>query len=203
MNATIVSIAPCIIKRENPSVVPPEILVPQCFDENKPVFHHVVDVKTIEYIPMQQKGRGGRLNPISGLDYAKSVVEDFINSIIFASRADDAMPGVTVLENHVSAIPEKDLKVLQEQQSRWKNIIISKTDDMWFKFGQKKFIMELAVVISKQMNLDRDWAKKATDNEMKVCPACMTSVHPMASICANCRTIINPERYKKFQSAMA
>jgi hypothetical protein len=202
-NATIVSIAPCIISRSNPSIVPPDITIPQCFDESEPVFHHVVDVKTIEYIPMQQKGKGGRLNPISGLDYARSVVNDFINSIVFASSAEDASPGVIVVENHVAAITGKTLEDMQARQQRWKDIVISKTDDLWNKFGQRKFIMELAVVISKQMNLDREWARKASDSEMKICPACMTTIHPMASICANCRTIVNPDRYKKFQLAIS
>jgi len=200
-SATIISIAPCTIHQENPSIVPPEITVAACVDEDEPVFHIVSDVKTIEYIPLKEKGKGGRFVPISGHDYAKSVINDFLNSVVYSSPSEDTCPGVIVMENKIDHVADKTLNEMKSRQSRWKDFIISKTDDTWNKHGQRKFIMDLAITIAKQMNLDREWAKKASETEMKVCPACMTPIHPMASICGQCRTIVNPERYKKFQLA--
>ena len=203
MRATIISIAPCQIIQSNPSLVPPDILIAACVDENKPVLHRVDDISTIEYIPLKEKGKGGRLNPVSGLDYAKALVNDFLTSVIYSNPGESATPGVIAVEGQVlvDKIPLDVMNSLKERQARWQDIVIKKTDDMWNKFGQHKFIMEIAITIAKKLNLEREWAKKSSESFMKVCPACMIPIHPLASICSNCRTIIDPDRYKKFELA--
>ncbi len=203
--ATIISISPAPLKNANPSVVPPNIIIPACSDENKPVCVVIEDRKTWHYIPLQERGRPRiRWETIPAIEHAKSVVADHVRKVVSSSA--HAHPGIIAVEGSITVVPKEILLELKKVQDVWKERVITHADDLWQKYRQRKFISDIAVLVARTLGLEneKEWAKIIVKDAKltKNCPACYGVVHVDALICLHCRTIIDPKKYKEQFTAL-
>lgn len=207
--ATIVSISPAPIKNNNPSVIPSEFIIPACVDLAKPVFFHMEDVKTIYYIPLQERGKPrSRFEAIAAYDHAKSIVSDYCKQVVASGGG--IHPGVIALEGKIGQFDKdfqnKILPSLIEVEKKWEERLIIQSDDVWNRYQQRKFISDIAVVVARRQGIDKEheWARSFIKDARvtKECPACMSTIPAAAIVCKDCRTIIDPAEYnKKFKQA--
>lgn len=204
--ATIISISPAPLISDNPSIIPPRIVVPAAESESKPVTLVITDVQTWHYIPLVE-GKGkkrSRFEKIDAYEHAKAVVSDHVKSVVASTS--NAHPGIIAVEGSITLVPKEILLSLQNMQSAWKERVLKQADDLWNKYGQRKFISDIAVTIARREGLDKDkeWARTLVVDRKLVreCPACFAQINANALVCKECRTIIDVKAYnEKFKQA--
>jgi hypothetical protein len=145
-------------------------------------------------------------------DVARAIVNDFIRAQICTS--DGAEPGIFCIPNRVV----EDVKILETEfsqelknarftQDKWEINLIKMADDDWSKSGHShRAISNLQRDIAKRRRMDKEWLfvpEGEMAHGMIKCIACKTPVEKDAIICATCKTVLQPEEYKKLQSTAA
>lgn len=114
----------------------------------------------------------------------------------------DAMPALFFVPDHleedqVVSRHKSEIKEAIEKQNRWFTVLVKLADDEWTKYHQHKMISDQMRYAAVFLGVDREWAKEATADSQKKCPACMSFVDIQALICRFCRTIIDAEGLKR------
>lgn len=138
---------------------------------------------------------------------AESIVEDYIRACMGVKE--NCRPGLFWVEGDVplEKVDKALLKANVDAQTLWYIELVKIADDEWQKYRRHDFISDLQREAARFLNLEREWAisaeKLAAAKTDSRCPACMMMVDPEASICHACRTVINPAKYKQFQTVKA
>lgn len=200
--ATLVSIFPYPILQRHPGMSPALTEIPACPDHNLPVCHVIKDYSYNRYI---LDGKSVTI-PVIAYEQAQGMVRTFKKSIFYGSVNRGEIPGLEAFDGAINVEQFlKENKPLHESmianQMRWYNALIELADNDWSFKKDKRFITKLQVDAAKRLNLDKEWAKDAITETRIQCPACFQNIHPEATICSHCRTIVKPEEYEaKFGS---
>lgn len=149
--------------------------------------------------------------PNSSLQVADAVVKNYCSGLLGCNMT-DAMPGIFWVPGEKSLINLKidsDLQALLElakkkQDAYWLNVI-NITDKFWAKTnGNPLSVSDDSRLAAEVMGVKgKDWMINFTMIENVSCPACGTPRKTAFPVCAACKTIVDPVRYKELGLEMA
>ena len=197
---TLVSLIPFELREEKPGVFPSLYVIPSAKEKDFELLI-IEEATSTMYVGLD---KGNIVMPLKAEQVAKAIVRDYC--IAQLAYADDAMPGLfwvygrqdkkSILIEHA-----KELAEARRKQINWFMALTRMADDDWAKHRRHATISRLQRFACNSLKMVREWANEPKQEDIKNCPGCMTQVHPLAVICAACRTVIDPEAYKKLQRA--
>lgn len=96
------------------------------------------------------------------------------------------------------------IKKLEAGMRQWFSRLIKLADNDWNRNKSHNSVSSLQRAAATYLGVSREWNVDLTIPEnLKTCPACMSVVSPLAVLCANCKFILNAEKYKTLQFANA
>lgn len=201
--ATVVSIVPLEINETKVGLFPGNFHI-DAYDEplSTPLVRmiprvlHVGSSKHFVYV-----GDSRPTVPVPNLpfDIAKSIVEDYVSSMIGVKSG--AKPGLFALEEEVQSeeVAKKFPKPLgqaRELQLAWFRELLDLAYSDWMKFQRPNAISDLQKKVTILMgHTDAPWMIVSTEPP-QTCPACQSLVNPKAVVCPTCRAILNEDGYK-------
>lgn len=196
--ATIVSIVPREIDERLAEITPNRFVIPACKAGDIEILH----VPDGFYYKYMLDGKSDRIEA-SGLSLANDVVRMYSTSQL--NYRPDAKPGLFTLDGEWSKEQiKKDhadkIVTARKFQFTWFMSMIKEADDLWAKYHSHKMISDLHRASLEYMNLNRDWKIPSYEDESTkpICPACgSVLLKADAPVCATCKSIINPKKYKE------
>jgi hypothetical protein len=140
--------------------------------------------------------------PVASHHIAKSIVDDFINTVIEAD--DNAGPGMmwfpgVVTRLEVTTKHKDALQALKERQIRWFENLCKKADDDWNQYHKLGLISGHQRYAASYLGYKADWIVEYNQGAGMIdCPACFTQVDARAAICIHCKAILNREKAISF-----
>ncbi len=145
--------------------------------------------------------------PTSAVVIADSIINDFCNGLLGCNMG-DSMPGLMFIPGDISvskfkAEYTKELDKLIAKQRNWFLELVKSGDKDWAKTnGNPLAVNEDMRMAAKELGLmDKDWMQDFQTNEMIRCVACGSLRNPKFPMCGNCKTIVDPELFKKLNIA--
>jgi hypothetical protein len=204
--ATLVSIAPCIIRETKP-ILPSEFFLAKGSFENPSILLVGKGINDI-YVG-EERGQAGPKRsvirvPVEADVIAAAIVVDWQDAQ-YGTLPPDAIPGFFWVPGHVTiASLGKELIEADQRQQAWFKNLVKLADDDWNKFRQHKTISDIQRYACNALKLERPWL---LDNEIVMalseCPSCFEKVHPKAIVCSHCSYILDEERHKAMTYARA
>jgi len=133
--------------------------------------------------------------PVAAHHIAKSIVDDFINTVIEAD--DNAGPGMMwfdfkVTRPQVLSDFKTEYDALRARQIRWFENLCRKADDDFNQYHKLGLISEHQRYAAKYLGHDAEWLVNYNVNEGMVdCPGCYTKIDARAVKCLHCGAILN------------
>lgn len=203
---TIVSLFPREIVETKPTTFPGRFVIPAAPENGFSLL--VVDPASY-YLASQNPRQPPNEFQINSALLANSIVQDYINSIAWASPG--KRPGVFWINgahDEVSILHSKDengvpfltrLKMEEQIQKDWFLEVVKQADSLWARSnGNPTSIMEDARVGALRYGLkDKPWMGDAVASELKNCFSCGELVNYSYPTCKHCKAIINPEKAKE------
>jgi len=202
--STLVSILPFQLDEKKPTIFPGRFQVPAGSDTN-PGTLSIGPSSWWKELPDDQP----LLEiPVSSFSVAESVVNDFKNSQLGFSKG-QREPGIFfvmgekdskgVLKDH-----KAELDAAIHKQKEWYLALVKIADTLWARTqGNPLSITNTARQAAIYLKLDKPWMQDFKTLQMENCPACGTLRQNLFPVCANCKTILDPERYKALKLSVA
>jgi hypothetical protein len=203
--ATIVSIYPVKIIERKPGLFPGVFTVEPGYANAPSIL--VVGPSHWE-LPLYQDNRAVEMT-VSAIRVARSIVDDYTKSVF--AYANDSMPGLFALKDAHTADDilknyQKDILEAAKKQKSWYEKIIKSADVMWARTdGNPLAIPNDARLAAEQLGLadGKAWMQDFKTLQMVDCPACGSPRKGNFPVCSNCRTILDPKKYKEMGLAVA
>lgn len=198
--ATVVSICPFALHEMKPGMFPSFYRIPSARDTGL----EILIVNNAFYNqPLPATDQVVRVE-ISSKDIARSIVNDYIQGVM--AYGENCYPGLFWVRGNYDKPTVKtkfatELQTITQYQYNWFLAIVAIADDDWTQFKQHKFITETQRHAARFLGLKREWLidQNTVTNVVTVnCPACFSMIHPEASICPNCRSVINVDKAAQF-----
>lgn len=133
---------------------------------------------------------------------AQAVVEDYIIGLLAYSKGERQpglfwVPGVVKEEELKTKYkPEMDRAV--KMQDAWYMELIKMADSIWARTnGNPIAIADLMRLACKESNTERAWTRDFSMVQLTKCPACGAARNPEFPICGQCKTVVDPKKYKE------
>jgi hypothetical protein len=205
-SATLVSIAPCIIRETKP-ILPSEFFLAKASYENPSTLLVTKGINDI-YVG-DERGQAGQNRsiirvPVEADVIAAAIVTDWQDAQ-YGTRPPDAIPGFFWVPGNTKIVSlAKELDEANARQILWFQNLVKLADDDWNKFRQHKTISDIQRYACNALKLERPWL---LDNEIVMalseCPSCFEKVNPKAIVCSHCSYILDEERHKAMTYARA
>lgn len=196
---TLVSIYPQVINETKPGQDPAEYCLKACEDEKVPSTLHIGEAVDNRFVG----GDVGTVQmPIKAETVAKAFVQDLISS--FAHADASAYPGVFYLEGKktiAEILASAAYKEALGKQRAYFLRLVKLADDDWNANRKHGNISAMHRLAANKLGQVRDWTVNVEDSKTLRCPGCMVHVPEQAVICANCKTILDEEKFKKLKIA--
>ena len=133
--------------------------------------------------------------PVPAYTIAKSIVDDFINTVIEAT--DDAGPGMmwfegTVTRPEVTLKRKSDLEELIKRQLRWFENLCKKADDDWNQYRKSGLISDHQRYAARYLGYKPEWLIEYNQHSGMIdCPGCYSKIDSRAAVCMNCSAVID------------
>jgi hypothetical protein len=140
--------------------------------------------------------------PVPAIDCARSVVNDYVTSLI-AVDLPDRVPGLFAVEGDWKDKKEFQLKhadkliQYRKYQLNWFENLVRDADDMWAKTHSPVMISDLQRSAAKQLGFQRDWINPTPSELLEKCPICKNPINPGALKCISCQTVLNKVEYDR------
>jgi len=143
--------------------------------------------------------------PVSSVQIAESVVRDCINGVIMCDMG-ESRPGLFFLPGIVSLdeLKTKYKDILNQaikRQENWFRALVKLGDSFWARTnGNPLSISDDSRLAAKMLKIeDRPWLMdfKMENVTILACPACGSLRNNAFPVCANCKTVIDPEKFNK------
>lgn len=192
------------VNSKKPGLIPDTFYIPEGSPE-KPAF---VYIKPGMFRVYMDADRGSFPVPVHEAEMARSVVEDFVTSML--QYREDAHPALLHFPIEVKEADLKKpeyvplIKAALAKQDQWYKYLVTLADDDWSRHRRHGTISNLQRKACKALGLEREWTlisdEIGVSNALN-CPACFAIVAPGAVICQVCRCVLNKEAAEKFQFA--
>ena len=140
--------------------------------------------------------------PVSSYHIAKSLVDDFVNTVIEAD--DNAGPGMMWFEGKIEKVDvltkhKNALETLKARQRRWFENLCKKADDDWNQYHKMGLISEHQRYAAKYLGYETPWLVNYNVNQGMVdCPACFSKIDARAVVCINCKAVLDKTKAAAF-----
>ena len=140
--------------------------------------------------------------PVASYHIAKSLVDDFVNTVIEAS--DEAGPGmmwfdIKVTKPEVTLHHKEKLAALFDKQTKWFKNLCKKADDDWNQYHKLGLISGHQRYAAEYLGYKAEWLADYSNNDGMVdCPACFSKIDARAVVCVNCKAILDRQKAVKF-----
>ena len=202
MKSTIVSSIPMAIDEQKIGIIPTGYRIPAATEENP--------IQTLLLSGAKYGLYTGNENnewiylPVDSMELANAICNDFCSALPEISI--NRRPAVFPLDGEVSAEDVAShygsvYDEAMEKQIGWFKRLVSIADDEWQKFRQHRMISNLQRTAVDYLGLEREWRNAVTPSELMRCPACASTCIPNVVVCANCRCVLDAERFKSLQFA--
>lgn len=147
---------------------------------------------------------------IASMEMANSIIDDYCRGLILADT--ERRPGLFFIPGDIlkGTTIEKALPILKlnhkemfekalERQRAWFLELVNMADAFWQVSQSQRSIdnnMRMAA-IELQLHEGKPWMADLSKLKMENCPACGFLRNNTFPVCAQCGTIVNPERYKE------
>ena len=128
--------------------------------------------------------------PVSASEIARSIVQDHLQSLIYASP--ESRPALFWVEGEktVAEIRKECADQIKEETSKqllWYQTLVAKADDDWQKYRSLNTITKTQRKAAAALGAKRDWV--TTDvTSTKECIACFSRIDKRATVCPVCTT---------------
>jgi hypothetical protein len=140
--------------------------------------------------------------PVAAIECARSVVNDYISSLI-SVNIPDRVPGLFAVSGDWTDKKEFALKHVKEinhyrtAQIGWFENLVKDADDMWSKTHSPVTISDMQKNAAKQLGYERDWINPVPSELQEKCPICRNPLNPGALKCVACGFITNQAAFDK------
>jgi len=142
--------------------------------------------------------------PISSIVVAEAIIKDYQNSIFGINPGESSLGLFYVMGEH-DAVSIKgkfphDLIKARNQQKRWYEILIKAADSLWARSnGNPLAISDDMRLAATQNGIQetKDWMKHQQMIDMVRCLGCGSLKNPQFPVCAVCKTISDPAKFKE------
>ncbi len=143
--------------------------------------------------------------PVSSVQIAESVVRDYANGIIMCDMG-ETRPGLFFIPGDVpvTELKTKYIDIFNlaiKRQENWFRALVKLADSFWARTnGNPMSISDDSRMAAKMLKIeDRPWLMEYRMEDVKVaaCPACGTIRNSVFPVCANCKTVIDTEKFNK------
>jgi len=143
--------------------------------------------------------------PVSSVQVAESIVRDYSNGIIMCDMG-ESRPGLFFLPGAITVDELKsnhaDLLVQAvKRQENWFKALVKLADSFWARTnGNPLSISDDSRLAAKMLKIeDRAWLQnyRMEGIVMQNCPACGQLRNNLYPVCANCKTVVDIERFNK------
>lgn len=195
---TIVSIYPREIKESKPTIDPGFFHIPPGSYDNPSTLIVGTSCYWKEIDPEQPLLE----IPVPAVQVADSIVKDFCNGI-FGCDMNVSMPGLFYVpgELGISEIRHKYSHLLDKarvKQTSFFNTLVKLADVMWARTnGNPLSISDDARHAARELGVERVWMESFKTLTLDKCPACGSLRDSGFPVCPNCKTVIDPEKYKE------
>lgn len=143
---------------------------------------------------------------VPAYEVAKSLVADLIGSMVEYDV--DAHAGLIAVDGVLTELTLKtkyseQLTLLKSVQERWFRKLVDLADRDWSRTKSPMAVSDLQRTAATILGLTKDWGETAKARSVVECIACKSLIPSDSIICKNCKTVLNPEAYKKFQVAVS
>lgn len=140
--------------------------------------------------------------PTGSVGVARAIVTDYCNSLLGFSP--NAMPGLFFVHGEKTAMQikvefKKELEEAKVRQDNWYKELVSIADQLWARSnGNPLTISDDARLAAQELGLakDKPWMQDFNTLLKVNCPACGFLIPGDFPVCGNCKTVINPEKFK-------
>ena len=196
--ATIVSISPLLIDEVKPTLQPSRFIVPPG-SYDKP---SVSVIEPASWWRELDENQPILEIPVSSIVIAESIIRDYCVGLL-ACDTESAMPGLFSIPGNVTKKEvREEYRVLLDKadakQKNWYQALVRLGDALWTRTGGNPMsISDTMRLAAKELQLDKPWTKDFAVSQMKNCPACGVLRLNDYPVCSQCRTIVDPVRFKE------
>lgn len=144
--------------------------------------------------------------PISSIVIAKSIVEDYISSLL-AYRKGSAHPGLFYMPGEFKSLDalkkNTDFLILlakaKQLQDQWYQDLVAMADRDWARGNGNPLAIssDMKMAANELQIKDKPWMKDFTNMKMINCKACDFRIMPHVIVCPNCKLILDPVKAKE------
>jgi hypothetical protein len=196
--ATVVSICPLLIDEVKPTLQPSRFTVQPGSYEHPSI--SVIEPASWwreldEYQPILEI-------PVSSIVIAESIIRDYCVGLL-ACDMETAMPGLFSIPGEIRLDRLRKefqpfLDRARDKQRSWYQALVRLGDALWTRTGGNPMaIADTMRMAANELQLDKPWMKDFATMQMKNCPACGALRLNDYPICSQCRTIVDPIKYKE------
>lgn len=211
MKCTFVSTLPFPMTEDKPGLIPSHYLIEGVQQPGDFTITHIDDGYHNFIVPLSDE----KAPPIKMIDTGEKICEGLITDYLGAQLAIStekrqdgftAIPGIFFVEgvfskDVIKAIHRDKLRIALGNTAAWFERLVKLADDDWARYHQHKTISDVQRDACNYLGIRREWNFEVQDVLNNLCPACKSSIHPEAIICAVCKTVLNVEEFKKLQIA--
>lgn len=197
---TVVSLLPYALIEDKPMMLPNTFAIPAASIDGKRLgILHVGE--GVHYIPnplMDEGKPGSSIRQVTiPSEMARSICEDY--NCAHVALGEDASPGLfwvpgKLTEKQIHQFHSKRLASVRQRQKNWFHNLCIMADADWEKNHDMRAVSDLQRLAARSLGVNKAWVEFKME-EMALCPYCHSRVSPEASICSNCREIINPSKH--------
>lgn len=143
--------------------------------------------------------------PVSSVQIAESIVRDYSNGIVMCDMG-ESRPGLFFIPGNISIdelkTKHKDILTLAiKRQENWFRALVKLADSFWARTnGNPLSISDDSRLAARMLKIeDRPWLMdfKMENVIITACPACGTMRNNSFPVCANCKTVIDTDKFNK------
>ena len=141
--------------------------------------------------------------PVSSIQVADSIVKDYCNGLLSCNMG-DTMPGLFYIpgEQTVKDIKTKfksQLDIAKTKQSNWFEALVKIADTLWARTNGNPLSIsdEMKLAATELQYTDKPWLRDFQTMKLVNCPVCGELRDELFPMCKHCRSIIDPDAYKK------
>lgn len=142
--------------------------------------------------------------PTSSIVVAEAIIKDYCNSIFGVNAGESSLGLFYVMGEHdVASIKGKfphELMKAKQQQRKWYELLIKAADSLWARSnGNPLAISDDMRMAATEMGIHegKDWMKHQQMVDQVRCLGCGSLKNPLFPICATCKTVSDPAKFKE------
>jgi hypothetical protein len=203
---TIVSIVPFLINEFKPGIYPGRFTIQPCLDSKRP--ETLIVGSSVHFI--QQYNGDEEMPPVvvktTCKDIATSVVNDYLRGQMDANP--DCHPGLSFVRDKISTEEliqnyKPLLAELSRKQLKWFGKLVERADNDWNRYKRHSVVSDNQRFACRALGMEKEWLTVDSNDVPIKCPACFSLCNKAAIVCANCRCVLDQEKFKKLAFAAA